>query len=97
MPRAPRPDEPAGSAGAAPPWAADESRAAAPAPADTAQMPLFHGDAPAPARVRRVRLRTRIKALLSARLGRKAAPPSADEAGGQDSSWPDSFFDGPGS
>ena len=98
MPRTPRPDDPAGSTGAAPSWAADEA-SAEPAPqstADTAQMPLFHADGPAPPRVRRARLRARIKALLTRRLRRKAAPPAAGEPSRPASSWPDSFFD-PGS
>ena len=96
MPRAPRPDEPAAPAGAAPSWASDESQAAAapqPAAADTAQMPLFQGDGQAPPRVRHARLRARIKALLGARLKRKASPAATDGAGKPNSSWPDSFFD----
>ena len=95
MPRAPRPDKPAGSAGAAPPWAPDEAHAE-PAPpsgaAETAQMPLFQGDAPAAPHVHHVRLRSRIKALLASRLKRKAEPPAAGGAGPSGSSWPDSFF-----
>ena len=50
---------------------------------------------PAPPRVRHARLRARIKALLAARLKRKAQPPAADGAGRPSSSWPDSFFDLP--
>ncbi|MCK9686918.1 hypothetical protein [Scleromatobacter humisilvae] len=99
MPRASRPDDPAGSTGAAPSWAADEA-SAEPAPqpaADTAQMPLFHADGPAPPRVRRARLRARIKTLLTARLKRKAAPAAAGEPSRPASSWPDSFFDHGGS
>ena len=99
MPRTPRPDDPAGSTGAAPSWAADEA-SAAPAPrpaADSAQMPLFHADGPAPPRVRRARLRARIKALLTRRLARKAVPPAVDEPSRPASSWPDSFFDHGGS
>ena len=92
-PRSPRPDDPADTAGAAPSWAADEAHAA-PASADSAQMPLFHGDGPA--RVRRSRLHARIKALLVARLKRKARPPSGGEPTRPPSSWPDSFFDGQG-
>ena len=87
---------PAPSASAAAPWAADEAHAEpAPQPgaAETAQMPLFHADGPAAPRMRQARLRSRIKALLSARLKRKAEPPAADDAGASDSSWPDSFFD----
>ena len=98
MPRAPRPDEPAAPAGAAPSWASDESQAAAapqPAAADTAQMPLFQGDGQAPPRVRHARLRARIKALLASRLKRKARPPAAEGASRPGSSWPDSFFDLP--
>ena len=96
MPRAPRPDKPAASAAAARPWAADEAHAEpAPQPggAETGQLPLFHAGGPAAPRLRQVRLRSRIKALLSARLKRQAEPPAADDAGGSDSSWPDSFFD----
>ena len=63
MPRAPHPDDPAGST------------------------------EPVPPRVRRTRLRARIKALLTARLKRKAEPPAADGASQSNSSWPDSFFD----
>jgi hypothetical protein len=63
MPRAPQPDDPAGSTG------------------------------PVPARVRHARLRARIKALLSARLKRRARPPAPDDASRPNSSWPDSFFD----
>jgi hypothetical protein len=100
MPRAPRPDDPAGSAGAAPSWDEDEAQAEpAPQPgaAGTAQMPLFHGDGRVPVRVRHARLRARIKALLGARLRRKAEPPAAEGAVQPNSSWPDSFFDvGPG-
>ena len=96
MPRSPRPDKPAASAGAAPPWAADEAHAE-PAPqagaGETAQMPLFHAEGPAAPRLRQARLRSRIKALLSARLKRRAEPPAADDPGSSDSSWPDSFFD----
>ena len=94
-PRSPRPDDPADAAGAAPSWAADEAHAA-PAPADSAQMPLFHGDGPALPRVRHARLRARIKALLVARLKRRARPPSGGEPSRPPSSWPDSFFDGQG-
>ncbi len=49
--------------------------------------------APATPRVRHARLRARIKALLGARLKRKAEPPAVDGAGRPNSSWPDSFFD----
>ena len=76
MPRAPRPDDPATPAGAAGPWVADEARAE---------------PAPAP-RVRRARLRSRVKALLSARLKRRGEPPASGDASSSDSSWPDSFF-----
>ncbi len=92
-PRSPRPDDPADAAGAAPSWAADETHAA-PASADSAQMPLFHGDGLA--RVRRSRLRARIKALLAKRLKRKVRPPATGEPSRPPSSWPDSFFDGQG-
>ena len=46
-------------------------------------------------RVRHARLRARIKALLGARLKRKASPAATDGAGKPNSSWPDSFFDLP--
>ena len=91
-PRAPRPDDPAAAGGAAPSLGADEAQAA-PATHDSAQMPLFRGDGPASPRVRRARLRARIKALLTARLKRRAPPAAADGAGKPNSSWPDSFFD----
>ena len=90
MPRAPRPDKPAGSTGALRPWAADEARAGPAPPSgapETAQMPPFQGDAPAAPHVQHARLRSRIKALLAARLKRKAEPPSPSG-----SPWPDSFF-----
>lgn len=95
MPRAPRPDQPAAPAGAAAPWAADEARAGpvpAPAAAEAGQLPLFHADEPAPRPVRRARLRSRLKALLSARLKRRAEPPSSEGGTPPGSSWPDSFF-----
>ena len=95
MPRAPRPDQPVGPTGAAPPWAADEARAG-PAPSsgarETAPMPLSHGDAPAAPHVEHARLRSRIKALLAARLKRKAEPPPAGGDSPSGSPWPDSFF-----
>jgi len=90
MPRPPRPDKPARSTGAAAPWAADEAHAA-PMPPETSQMPLSQGDAHAVPHVRRARLRSRLKALLTARLKRKAEPP-AGGGGAPGSSWPDSFF-----
>ncbi|MFL6699563.1 MAG: hypothetical protein ACJ8GJ_20540 [Vitreoscilla sp.] len=96
MPRPSRPDKPAASAGAAPPWAADEAHAESTAPAgvgETAQMPLFNAAGPAAPRLRKARLRSRIKALLSARLKRRTEPAPIDDAGSSDSSWPDSFFD----
>jgi hypothetical protein len=76
MPRPPRPVDPATPAGAAAPWAADEARAE---------------PAPAP-RVRRARLRSRVKALLTARLKRRGEPPAPGGEGSSGSSWPDSFF-----
>jgi hypothetical protein len=94
MPRPPRPDKPVRSTGAAAPWAAGEAQAApAPLPAapEASQRPLLPGDAPAVPHVRRARLRSRIKALLTARLKRKAEPP-AGGGGSSGSSWPDSFF-----
>ncbi len=94
MPRDPHPDDPAGSTGGEPSWAADESHAE-PAAAETAQMPLFHANALSTPHVRRARLRSRIKALLGARLKRKAAAPPAAQATQPGSSWPDSFFDVP--
>jgi hypothetical protein len=53
-------------------------------------MPLLQGDAPALPHVRRARLRSRIKALLTARRKRKAKRPAG--GGSPGSSWPDSFF-----
>ena len=95
MPRAPRPDEPAPPAGAEAPWAADEARAGptpAPGTTEAGQLPLFHADEPAPPPVRRARLRSRIKALLTARFRRRAKPPSSEGETPSGSSWPDSFF-----
>ncbi len=95
MPRAPRPDDPAAPAGASAAWAADEARAGpAPAPgaAEAAQMPLFQADEHAHPRVRRARLRSRIKALLTARLRRRGEPPADGGSTPSGSSWPDSFF-----
>ena len=101
----PRPDDSTGSAHAAPSWAADAAEAApAPLPAATAaaQLPLFKtGDAaPAAPWARHARLRSRIKALLGARVVPARPDIAAAEPGGPpNSSWPDSFFDadaGPG-
>ena len=70
-----------------------------PAPADpAAQLPLFKTGAPA--RTRHARLRSRLQALLGARVHRAGTPPAAAAGSLSASSWPDSFFDadaGPGS
>ena len=93
MPRSPHPDAPAGSANAAPSWAA-EGAEADPVPGQvvppTAQMPLFDADGVAPTGALHARLRGRIKALLARR---RSTPPASPTAGSPASSWPDSFFD----
>jgi hypothetical protein len=94
MPRAPRPDDPADTAGAGAAWAGEAQAAPVPPPGASgpSQLPLFHADDPAHPRVRRARLRTRLKALLAARLKRRTEPPASGGQGQPGSSWPDSFF-----
>ena len=93
MPRPPHPDASAGSANAAPSWAAESAEAdpvpgqAAPA---TAQMPLFDAHGVAPTGALHARLRGRIKALLARR---RSTLPASPTGGPPASSWPDSFFD----
>jgi len=94
MPRRPRPDPPAEPAGAGPAWAGEAQAGPVPLPGATepSQLPLFHADDHPHPRVRRARLRTRLKALLTARLKRRSEPPASGGAGPAGSSWPDSFF-----
>ena len=93
MARSPHPDAPAGSANAAPSWAAEGAEAdPAPGPAApaTAQMPLFDANGVVPTGALHARLRGRIKALLA---GRRSTPPLSSTGDPPASSWPDSFFD----
>jgi hypothetical protein len=93
MPRSPHPDASAGSANAAPSWAADGAEAdptPGPAAPATAQMTLFDANGVAPTGALHARLRGRIKALVARR--RSTLPPSPT-VGPPASSWPDSFFD----
>ena len=101
-PRPPRQDDPVGSSGATPSWAArmaeaDPAPPLPPAAAPQQQMPLFHADdlAPAPASMRKrgARLPGRIKALLTKQAAPDAAAPAGAGSRLPNSSWPDSFFD----
>jgi len=100
MPRLSRDDDPAGSSGATPSWAArmaeaDPAPPQPPAAAPQQQMPLFHADDLAPAAVRKrgARLPGRIKALLTKQVAPDAATAPGDSSRPPNSSWPDSFFD----
>ena len=99
-PRSTCQDDPVGSSGATPSWAASMAEAdpappQPPAAAPQQQMPLFHADDLAPASVRKrgARLPGRIKALLTKRAAPDDATPVADGGRLNNSSWPDSFFD----
>ena len=94
MPRAPRPDDPADTAAAGPAWTGEAQAAPGPPPGATesSQLPLFLADDPARPRGRRARLRTRLKALLAARLKRRTDLSAGGGQGQPGSSWSDSFF-----
>ena len=93
MPRPPHRDAHAGSANAAPSWAAEGAEAdpaQGPAAPATAQMPLFDANGEAPKGALHARLRGRIRTLLARR---RPTQPASDPGGPPASSWPDSFFD----